>query len=172
MKHATAWFIVTWTLAMPTIHAADEDEHAAHRAPAAQSNPAEAIAKDEAARMKMKIHDEMKKMQEQMERIHATTDPLERRKLMEEHMQTMRETMKTMHGIGSDMMGKKQGEPMMKEGGKGADNGMDKERDKGGMQMGMMMKKRHQMMEDRMDMMQKMMEQMLEHEAAEQELEH
>ena len=35
-----------------------------------------------------------------MEKIRATTDPNESQKLMQEHMQTMQEYMKMMHGMG------------------------------------------------------------------------
>jgi len=174
MKNATALLILASALAMPVVYAADEDEHAGHH-DATDNNQAGPTSKDDkAAGMKMKMHDQMKKMQEQMEKIHATSDPKARSKLMQDHMETMRETMKSMRGMGSDMMGKKKGEPMMEEGTNGADKGMDKDmnKDKGGMQMSMMMKKHYKMMEDRMDMMQKMMEQMMEHEAAEQEMEH
>ena len=74
-------------------------------------------------------------------------------------MQSMRESMKMMRGMGGGMMDKKKkGEPMTEDGEK-----------TGGMQMGMM--KHHKMMEDRMDMMQMMMEQMMEHEGAEQKME-
>ncbi len=45
----------------------------------------------------------MKKMQEQMNRIHQTKDAKERKKLMHEHMQTMREQMKDMHAMGGGM---------------------------------------------------------------------
>jgi hypothetical protein len=119
----------------------------------------------------------MKKMQEQMQQIQATTDPQARRKLMQEHMQSMREGMKMMHGMGGkDMMGgKMKGAPMMDEGAPDKSAGMDHEgmerMHKDGMRMGMMMKKRHQMMEQRLDMMENMMNQMLEHEAAEQQME-
>ena len=94
-----------------------------------------------------------------MDRIHAAKDPQKRQKLMTEHMQSMRDSMKTMHAMGGGMMGKK-GEPMMEGSG-----------DSGGAPMGKMMMKRHKMMEDRMDMMQMMLEQMMEHESAEQKME-
>jgi len=39
-----------------------------------------------------------------MEKLRATTDPKERQKLMQEHMQTMQENMKAMRGMGGPMM--------------------------------------------------------------------
>jgi len=86
----------------------------------------------------------MKDMQAQMEKIRATTDPKERRKLMEAHMQAMQECMATM---------REQDKPMMTMGGDQA----------GGMAMGGDMMKHRQMMEGRMGMMEMMMEQMLQH---------
>ncbi len=92
----------------------------------------------------------MRDMQAQMERIRATTDPTERRKLMEAHMQAMQECMTTMRG---------QDKPTMMSGDQG-----------GGMTMGGSkanaggdMMKHHQVMQSRMAMMELMMEQMLQH---------
>jgi len=102
----------------------------------------------------------MKKMHEQMDKIHASTDPIERQKLMQEHMESMREGMKAIRGMGK----KPKGECP-------EDVGDGEDAEKSGTMGGMMMKK-HKMMESRLDAMQKMMEQMLEHEAAEQDMEH
>lgn len=156
MKMATVSLLLVSALAVPAVYAADEEDHAAHHA-GADKGDAGPAQDDKAGGMKMeKMHEQMTKMHGQMEKIHAATDPQERRKLMDEHMQSMREGMKMMRGMGGDAMGrKKKCEPMMEEGGKGPD--------KDGMPMGMMMMKRHKMMEDRMDMMQMMMEQMMQH---------
>ena len=105
----------------------------------------------------------MKKMQEQIEKIHASRDPKERQKLMKDHMDSMRESMKMMHGMGR----KPRGAPPPEEGG---EKGMEKAGEMGEMTGGMM-KKKHKMMEDRLDAMQMMMEQMVEHEAAQQKME-
>lgn len=87
------------------------------------------------------MQERMKIMQAQMERIHKAADPAERRKLMQEHMQSMRDGMNMMRGMGGPMMG----------GGKG--RGM----------MGGDPKQREEIMERRMDMMHLMMEQMMHH---------
>ena len=144
---------------MPVAQAADEQDHAAHHPGADQSQAAPAQ-DDKAAGMKMeKMQEKMTKMQEQMSKIQLTSDPIERRKLMEAHMQSMREIMKMMRGMSGGMMGKKKkGEPVTEDG-----------EAMGGMQTGMMA--HHKMMEDRMDMMQMMMEQMMEHETTEQKME-
>ena len=84
----------------------------------------------------------MKTLQQQMEKLRATTDPKERQKLMQEHLQTMQENMKAMHGLG---------DPMMMSG------------PKGGPMMSGDPTQREEMMEKRMDMMQMMREQMMQH---------
>jgi len=93
----------------------------------------------------------MKDMQAQMEKIRATTDPKERRKLMEAHMQAMQECMATM---------REQDKPMMAMGGDqtgGMAMGGDKAKAGGDMM------KHHQMMQSHMGTMEMMMEQMLQH---------
>lgn len=152
MNKFTLSMLLTAVLALPIAQAADEEDHSAHH-PGAEEGQTTATPDNMAGEKKMeKMQEQMKKMREQMEKINAATDPKERQKLMEGHMQSMRDGMKTMREMRGGKMGmmgkKKEGEPMMKEGGK----------EKEGMQMGMMMMKRHKMMEDRLDMMQMMME--------------
>ena len=101
----------------------------------------------------------MKLMQQQMEKIGTTTDPKERQKLMQAHMKTMQENMKAMRGMGGPMMmDDKKGGGMM--GGK-----------KGGMKDSDM-NKRQEMTEKRMDMMQMMMEQMMQRDQAKDSMPH
>ena len=63
----------------------------------------------------------MEKMKQQMDQIAATTEPKERQKLMHEHLQTMKDRMKSMGGMsgpkmpgkgehGGMMMGNKKGD--------------------------------------------------------------
>jgi len=94
---------------------------------------------------------DMKDMQAQMEKIRATTDPKERRKLMDAHMQAMQECMATMREQDKAMM------TMAGDQGGGMAMGGDKAK------VGGDMMKHHQMMESRMGMMEMMMEQMLQH---------
>jgi hypothetical protein len=85
-----------------------------------------------------KIPEMMKRMHEQMNQIYATSDPKERARLLDEHMNTMQESMPMMRG--------------MKEGsGMGGAQGMDA------------MGRRMDMMEQ---MMQQMVEHQKAHEAA------
>ena len=97
------------------------------------------------------MQENIKKMQHQMDMIATTTDPKERQKLMQEHMQTMQENMKAMRSMGG---------PMMKGG------GMAMGDKKGGGMMGGDVKTRQDGMEKRMDMMQMMMEQMMQRDPA------
>ena len=95
----------------------------------------------------------MQKMNKQMEEINATSDPAKRKRLMHEHMQSMKEIMQMMRSMGGGMM------MGMMSGKQGSGERMNKE-------MGKCMDKygkgqRHEMMEQRMDMMQMMMEQMM-----------
>lgn len=121
-----------------------EADHTAHH-PDDAAKPAEATAqKSSNADMPMMadMQDNMKMMQETMQKIHVATTDADRKKLMEEHMKLMSDHMKMMKGMNgegamADMNGK-HGMGMME----------------GGMKCGMM---------DKMDMMQKMMDQMMQH---------
>lgn len=134
--------VVTCTLVTPMASAQDT---------AAPAKPAMSMPMD--AQMSQ-MHTNMTLMQSQMDTIHATTNPKERQKLMQAHMQTMQESMAMMRSMSKPMpMGGGQGGGMAMGGDKG------KPGDKG-------MMKHHQMMEERMGMMQTMMEQMLQHQQA------
>lgn len=100
-----------------------------------------------------------RKLQELMGKIRQTSDPGERRKLMQEHMRTMQEGMKQMRGMdGGMMMG------MGSSGKQGGMMGMGRgDKPGGGMMMGDMMKA-HDMMGMRMEMMETMMEHMMQRE--------
>ena len=97
----------------------------------------------------------MEKMQQQMDKIATTTDPKERQKLMQGHMQTMQENMKAMRDMGS---------PKMKGGGEHGAMGMGMG-NKGSMPNSDM-QKRQDMSDKRMDMMQEMMNQMMQRDKA------
>jgi hypothetical protein len=88
----------------------------------------------------------MQAMQDMMAKIHASKDPAERRKLMQEHSKAMHAQMEMMGGMRGGQMGMMQG---------------------GGMMGGDMMKE-HQAMMGRMAMMEMMMGQMLQHQEAAQ----
>lgn len=124
--------------------------------PAATEKSAEPAADPQIGQMQ----ETRRKLQELMGKIRQTSDPVERRKLLQEHMRTMQEGMKQMRGMGGGMMmgmgsGGKQGGMMM-----GMGSG---DKPGGGMMMGDMMKA-HGMMERRMEMMETMMEHMMQRE--------
>lgn len=97
-----------------------------------------------------KAQERMKQAQALMGKLRDTKDPAERKMLMQQHTQAMRDTMDIMRGMKMGMMG----------GGQGM--GMDMmSQSKGQAKTGGMMPM-HKMMDERMEMMQMMMEQMLE----------
>ena len=179
---------------VPAVQAADEEDHTAHHPDAAQGEAAPAADTKAPGAGMGKMHENMKKMEDLMSKILSTSDPQERKKLMEEHMQSMQDGMKGMKGMSGmkmGMMGGKKPSGMDEDDAEEPGNGVDEDEHgsagksekgamkgkckmmedgkKGGMMGGMM--KMHKMMEVRMDMMQKMMDQMLQHEQAEQEME-
>lgn len=96
-----------------------------------------------------KAMEQMNKMQDIMMKMQQTTDPAERQRLMQEHMQAMGEGMGMMRGMGGGMMMGMGTAPSS-----GAAKGM--------MDCTPMMEE----MGQRMKMMEMMMDQMLKHEAA------
>ena len=97
-----------------------------------------------------------KKMQAQLDKIGRAKNPQERQRLLQEHMQTMRENMMIGKGMMSGMMDcPMMGGGMMGEGMMGGGMGM-----MGGGTAPDATMNRMNMMEKRMDMMQMMMEQM------------
>jgi len=119
---------------------AAEDEHAAHHPEAVQGTAAVKAGPAGMAAVPTEADTNMKKMQAQMAAIGKTTDPKERAKLLDEHMQSMQSMMQEMKKSGGGMMKGEGGMPMQ---GKEAGGGM-----------GMM------------PMMQMMMDQMMQHQKA------
>jgi periplasmic protein CpxP/Spy len=178
MNRCTLTVFMACLLAVPVAQAADDEDHAAHHPGADQSQAAPAQ-DDKAVGMKMEeMQDRLKKMQDLMSKIHSTSDPQERAKLMKEHMAAMLEAMRSMHAMmgKGGMMAKKKGrddagaEKDSHQHGDGAASGSPSSDQGGEMMMGGMMMKMHKKMQERMDAMQKMMEQIVEHEAVEEEM--
>lgn len=95
----------------------------------------------------------MKDLQLQMDKIHRTSDPKERQRLMDAHMQAMQDHMKKMRDMGGPMMKGGMHDRMMMGGKNGGVTNDD-------------VAKMQEMMNTRMDMMQMMMEQMMQHDQA------
>jgi hypothetical protein len=96
--------ITLFTVAVAAPFAYGVDEHHPEKAgPAAKAAKAPAKPKvDDKAAAQMQDH--MKKMQDIMARLQKTTDPAERKKLMDEHTKVMQEGMQMMRGMGGGMM--------------------------------------------------------------------
>ena len=163
----------------PAVYADDTHQHGQGSAP--ESKSSSSAGDSSVADMQMgKAQERMKEAQAFMAKLRETKDPAERRKLMQQHTQAMRDTMGMMREMKMGAMGCGQGKGMMSCGeGMGAMGGEHKMGAMGGEQgMGMMggehkmgamggdhmmgMMSMHQMMEERMEMMQMMMEQMFE----------
>ena len=117
-----------------TLTAAAQQSHDHGAAPPAAEQPAQMSG----------MQDKMQHMRDLMARIHATSDPAERQKLMDQHMRTMNE--------GMQMMGSAMGQPPTAACAEG-DTRCQTQRMQG----------EQQMMQRRMDMMQGMMGQMMQH---------
>ena len=164
MKSTTKILVIAMALSTPlafssTLLAASD----------ATSNPAEPPVSTGMAMMPMQ--QQMQGMQDQMAKMHAATNPDERRALMREHANTMQGMMKMMHGMmagqgmmGGMMGGQRGGMGMMMPGPMGTPGAGNPQ----GMGPGAMapdtgaMMGRMGMMEQRMNMMQMMMDQMLQ----------
>ena len=155
--------VVVMCMGAPVVYADDTHHPEQGSAPASKSSPGksdviwerhdpEGNAGDSGAAdaQMVKAQERMKQAQALMGKLRGTKDPAERKKLMQQHTQAMRDTMDMMRGMKMGMMGGGQGMgmDMMSQG-------------KGQAKTGGMMDM-HQMMEERMDMMQMMMEQMFE----------
>ena len=146
-------------LLMGTPMAYADDAHHPEQGGTPASAPDKAMSSSVADAQMAKAQERMKQAQALMARLRESKDPAERKRLMQEHMQAMRDTMGMMRGMRMGMMGGGQGMGMM-GGGQGMGM-MGGGQGKGSAKTGGMMPM-HQMMEDRMEMMQMMMEQMFE----------
>ena len=137
-------------LLMGTPMAYADDAHHPEQGGTPASAPDKAMSSSVADAQMAKAQERMKQAQALMARLRESKDPAERKRLMQEHMQAMRDTMGMMRGMRMGMMGGGQGMGMT-----GGGQGKGPAKSCGIMPM-------HQMMEDRMEMMQMMMEQMFE----------
>jgi hypothetical protein len=144
----TALLVVS-TLLVPVLASAAEPASAPP--PQSTAQPTES-----AAQMQQKI----KVMTEEMAKIHATTDPAERQRLMQQHMQSMAGFMQGMHSMGG--MG-----PGMMSGGSSMMNGQTM----GGMHGGpgnADVNARLDRIDQRLDLLTQMVDQLVQHEQAAQ----
>lgn len=210
MKILLTVLALGWLTAAPCAWAQD-DPHAGHHPPAA----GQAAAEDDEARQAEghdqpagggqhehgkaggKLQENMKRMQALMARMQETTDPTQRRVLLGEHLQVMREQLKLMlaqaggHAAGGEAAA---GAPGAEQEGHGAQPSQDSgagdqkkkcammeggkckmmekmENKKSGGMMGGGMMMMHEKMEQRVQMLEQLLGQMVEREAVEHELE-
>lgn len=160
-KFHLAVFALSATLSVPAF--ADDAHHLDQSNPqsTAAAAPVMPVSADKALQT---MKENARKMQTQLDKIGRTKNPQERQRLLQEHMQTMRENMM----LGKGMMGDMMGCPMMKDGMKGGGmmkDGMMKDGMMGGGTAPDAAMSRMNMMEKRMDMMQMMIEQMTKSQA-------
>lgn len=149
MKNLTLVVAMT-VLLLAVSFASAVDEHHADQKPTATAPSAP----KDAEKAVQQMCDNVNKMRAQMDRIQKAKDPAERQRLMREHMQTLRASMAAagtamggVPGPGGTMGAGMMDCPMMGQMG-------------AGMMGEQMMMQRMQQMEKRMDMMQMMLEQM------------
>ncbi|HZR04134.1 MAG TPA: hypothetical protein VFA81_13300 [Burkholderiales bacterium] len=148
------------TCAAPMAFAeSEEQEHAAHHpAQSAEPEAATTSSDDRGGGGAGLVQENMKKIEGLMEQIQAATDPGQKRELLSQHLQALREQMRLIRSQRSDMK-------MSMKGGCKKDDGMMCEKMKDGRMMGsgMMM---HKKMDRRVDMLERMLQQMIEREAS------
>ncbi len=161
MKTTMLSAVIAGALLIPAAYGVDEHHPDKAAPPAKSQRPAPKPPVDEKSMAQMQDH--MKKMQDVMARLQKTTDPAERKKLMDEHTKSMQEGMQMMRGMAGGMM---QG---MLAGGMMDGSMMGQAPKDGAAKSGPMGRGAPispEMMERRMDMMQMMMEQMMQHQKA------
>src|ERR1700687_6224463 len=99
MNRCALTMLLVGLLAVPVAQAQGEEDHPAHHSDADQSQAAPGQDDKAAGAKKGEMQDRMKKMQDLMSKIHSTSDPKERDKLMRSHMESMREGMKSMRAM-------------------------------------------------------------------------
>jgi flagellar biosynthesis/type III secretory pathway protein FliH len=161
MKALPLIVVLGLALSTPFAFAEDEkaDDHASHHpAPTTDSEASRASSDDQAANKPSPAQENMKKVEGLMQQIQKTDDPVEKRQLLADHLQALRDQMRLIRSQHAPMM------MSMKEDGKeeaGTKEGMMKKK---GMMQGMM--KMHNSVEQRLDLLERMMQQLVEREAA------
>lgn len=161
MKALPLVIVLSLTCAAPMAFAqSEEQDHSAHHpAQGAAPEAAQPSGHEHGTARPSPVQENMKKIEALMQQIQKTTDPGQKRELLAQHLDAMREQMRlirTQHSEAkmSMMEGGKQDGDMM--------GGMMKE---GGMMGGGMMM--HKKVEQRLDMLERMLQQTIEREAAE-----
>jgi hypothetical protein len=156
MKKIGTLLILLSAFGVAGAYADEKDEHAGHHPAGAQGEAAEPDT-EAANGNDNKMTQQIKRMQDIIQRVQSTGDPQLRKELLGEHLEAMQETMKLLQ------------RPQPEGKGKGGDPAMKGPDGDGGMKMGMM--KKHARVEMRLNALEAMMKQMLEREKAESKIE-
>jgi hypothetical protein len=145
-------------LSIPLALAQDQEgDHASHHpAPTTDSGASQASSDGQAASKSSPAQDNMNKVERLMQQVQETDDPAQKRQLLDEHLQALRDQLRLIRGQDAPM------KMSMKEDGKRED-GMKK---KGGM-MGEMMTM-HKKVEEKLDMLERTMQQIVERAVAQE----
>ena len=160
------------TLGSPLALAQTDEDHSAHNPPASDQAPPKADEGDAAppahehgTAKASPVGENMQKVEALMQQIAQATDSDQKRTLLHEHLQALREQVKLMRsqaaGMKMAMKGGDKSDAGAKQKGMMGEGGM-----MGGGMMGM-----HKKVEQRLDMIERVLQQLIEHEGAEADLE-
>src|SRR3954470_14572425 len=152
-------------MSIPFAVAQDQkDEHASHHpAPATDSGASQASTDDQAGSKSSLAQENMNKVESLLQQVQESNDPAQKRQLLGEHLQALRDQLRLMRGEDAPM------KMSMKEDRKkedGMKEGMMKKR---GMMGGMMAT--HRKVEQKLDMLERTLQQIVEREVAQDLLE-
>lgn len=160
MQRLRLIIVLGLVLSVPLAVAQDQkDDHTSHHpAPATDSGASQPRSDDQAASKDLPAQEGMNKVEELMRQIQKSDDPVEKRQLLTDHLQALRDQIRLIRNAHAPM------KMSMKEDGK-EEAGMKEEMmKKKGMMHGMMTM--HKNVEQRLDLLERMMQQLIEREAA------
>ena len=136
-----------------------KDEHAGHHpAPTTDSGASQTSAEDEAGSKSSPAQENMNKVESLLQQVGKTDDPAQKRQLLGQHLQALRDQLRLMRGEHAPM------KKSMKEDGKKEDGMKEGMMKKGDMMGGMMTM--HRKVEQKLDMLERTIQQIVEREVA------
>jgi len=136
-----------------------KDEHAGHHpAPTTDSGASQASAEDGAGIRPSPAQENMNKVESLLQQVGKTDDPAQKRQLLGQHLQALRDQLRLMRGEHAPM------KKSMKEDGKKEDGMKEGMMKKGDMMGGMMTM--HRKVEQKLDMLERTIQQIVEREVA------
>jgi len=141
-----------------------KDEHAGHHpAPTTDSGASQTSAEDEAGSKSSPAQENMNKVESLLQQVGKTDDPAQKRQLLGQHLQALRDQLRLMRGEQVPM------KKSMKEDGRKEDGMKEGMMKKGDMMGGMMTM--HRKVEQKLDMLERTIQQIVEREVAQDLLE-